>query len=586
MALDSATLTLCAQELTSILVEARVDKVFQPTRDEVILQMRTRSATFKVLLSARSGSARVCITKMAYENPASPPSFCMLLRKHLTGGRVTGLRTIPNERILFLDFVCTNEMGDLVQNTIAAELMGRYCNLVLIRREEDGTEKVIDALKRVDFEDSDVRQLLPGLAYVLPPNPPSLNFVTADPAEILEGVNKLSLPLVPALRKVVGGVGPVVLREVDFRVFGGMEKVASEISLQESERLFAVIIEIQNDFKKGGIANLVCKPDGLPAEFSFTPLTQYLPQYTMETFSSFSDLLEGYYAEKDKAERLRQKGRQLRKNLQNLYERAQRKQVTRQQELQESERSDTYRIYGELLTANLHAFTRGDTAVELLNWYTGEMVTIPLDVRLSPSANAQKYFKEYKKRQTAVKMLHKLLQDGEKEIDYLSTVLYEVDSAQNELELNDIRAELKSQGYLKYYKQRDKKQKPADFIRYYSSDGFLILVGRNNLQNDKLTLKTARGKDLWFHTKNAPGSHVVVISEGNDIPLATQNEAAMLAVVYSSQKNSAKVPVDYTQVRNIRKTSDLPPGMVLYEHYETGYITPEKDVLNRLEGPL
>lgn len=586
MALDAATLALCAKELKEVLLEARVDKVFQPTRDEVILQMRTRAATFRVLLSARSGSARVCVTQMAYENPAIPPSFCMLLRKHLAGGRLIGVRAVPNERILFLDFICTNEMGDLVNNTLAAELMGRYCNLVLIRREEDGSEKVIDALKRVDFEASDVRQLLPGLQYTLPPNPQSENLLTMTPEKIVEKCMTFSLAIPTALRKVVGGVGPVVLREIDFRAFGGEEKVTSDLTKLEQEKLEDVLGEVQKDYINGGVPNLVRKPDGLPAEFSFTHLTQYLPQYTLEEFADFSDLLEGYYAEKDKVERLRQKSKQLRKSLQNMHERAQRKQVTRLQELQESEQSDTFRIYGELLTANLHAFARGDKGVELQNWYTGEMVTIPLDVRQNPSGNAQKYFKDYKKRQTAVKMLHKLLIEGEQEVEYLSTVLYEVDAAQNETELNDIRAELKSQGYLKYYKQRDKKQKPADFIRYRSSDGFLILVGRNNLQNDKLTLKTARGKDLWFHTKNAPGSHVIVMSEGQDIPLATQNEAAALAVLYSSQKNSAKVPVDYTEVRNIRKTSDLPPGMVLYEHYETGYITPEEKVLSRLQGPL
>lgn len=324
------------------------------------------------------------------------------------------------------------------------------------------------------------------------------------------------------------------------------------------------------------------KADGLPAEFSFTPLTQYLPALTMEEYPGFSQLLEGYYAKKDRAERLRQKSKQLRKTVANMYERAVRKQAARTEELAESGKSEYLRQYGELLTANLHAFKRGDAAVRLQDWNDGSMVDIKLDVRLTPSQNAQKYFKEYKKKQTAAKMLARLLESGQREIEYLSTVLYEVDEAAGEAALGEIRAELKGQGYLKYYKQRDKRQKPAGFVRYRSSDGFLILVGRNNAQNEKLTLKTARGKDLWFHTKNAPGSHVVVMSEGADIPLATQNEAAMLAVWHSSQKNGAKVPVDYTQVKNIRKTGDLPPGMVLYEHYETAYVTPQAAVVEQL----
>lgn len=582
MALDAATLALCAAELDNTLRDARIDKIFQPTRDEVILQLRTRTETFRLLLSARSGSARACLTTAAYENPAVPPSFCMLLRKYLTGGRLLAVRTIPAERIVFFDFICTNEMGDLVQNTMAAELMGRYCNLVLFQN-----EKIIDALKRVDFEASEVRQLLPGLPYTLPPKPGTPDFITTPAQQLLAGIAELALPVADALRKTTGGVGPVVLREACFRAFGGKEEIAATLLPKAQAALQTAIEQIQDEYATGGKPCLVRQPGGMPAEFSFTPLTQYLPQgraeagavYTLEEYSNFSEMLEGYYATKDHAERLRQKSRQLRKNLKNMHERALRKQVARQEELAESEQSDYLRVYGELLTANLHTIAKGDKLARVQNWYTGEMVDIPLDVRLNPSANAQKYFKEYKKKQTAVKMLRSLLAAGEKETQYLETVLYEVDAAEGEAALNEVRAELKAQGYLKHYKQRDKKQKPAGFLRYRSSDGFLILVGRNNLQNDRLTMKTARGKDLWFHTKNAPGSHVVVMSEGQDIPLPTQNEAAMLAVLHSSQKNSAKVAVDYTQVRNIRKTSDLPPGMVLYDHYETAYVTPDPEIL-------
>ncbi|MFV0414178.1 MAG: NFACT family protein [Oscillospiraceae bacterium] len=589
MALDAATLALCATELKEKLPEARIDKIFQPTRDEVLLALRTRTQSHRLLLSARNGSARVCLTLESYENPAAPPSFCMLLRKHLTGARLLDVRTLPGERIVFFDFLCTNEMGDLVRNTLAAELMGRYCNLVLVAKGpaqaaqpgEDG--KIIDALKRVDFEDSEVRQLLPGLGYTLPPRPNRLGFLEAPVAELETAVAASDASAVNTLKKVAGGVGPVVVREACFRAFAGQEKPGSALAAQELARLQTAIEQIRADFAAGGRPCLVTGEDGLPVEFSFTPLTQYQPGCTLAEYPSFSELLEGYYAKKDKAERLRQKSKELRKSLQNLYERAQRKQAARVEELAESEQSDHLRIAGELLTANLHAFAKGQKEASVLNWYTGRPETIALDVRLGPSANAQKYFKEYKKKQTAVKMLQTLLEQGEKEILYLETVLYELDAAEGEAAIGEIRAELKAQGYLKYYKQRDKKQKPADFIRYRSSDGFLILVGRNNLQNEKLTLKTARGKDLWFHTKNAPGSHVVVMSEGRDIPLPTQNEAAMLAVLHSSQKNSAKVPVDFTEVRNIRKTGDLPPGMVLYERYETGYITPEPEILQNLK---
>ncbi len=588
MALDAACLALTARELLNTLAEARIDRIHQPTRDEVILQMRTRRAGFSLLVAARTGSARVCLTGMKYENPAVPPSFCMLLRKHLTGGRLIGVRCPEMERILFLDFQCVNEMGDLVYNTLAAELMGRYCNIVLLRREPDGAGgyadgKIIDALKRVDFEDSEVRQLLPGLPYTLPPQRELPDLLRTPPALLAARLCEKEGGVTDALRKMAGGVGPVVVREAVYRAFGGEDPEARTLDEAGQQRMVEALYSLRGDFEAGGRPCLVRGADGGPVEFSFTPLTQYLPACRLEEYDSFSAMLEGYYAEKDRTERLRQRAKSLRKTVQNLYERAVRKQAARTEELAQSEDSEHLRVKGELLTASLHSFEKGQREIELLNWYTGEKETVALDIRLGPSQNAQKYFKEYKKKQTAAKKLAELLETGEKEIEYLETVLYEIDAAEGEPALAEIRAELKEQGYLRHYKQKDKKQKPMGFLRYESSEGFLVLVGRNNLQNERLSLKTARGKDLWFHTKNAPGSHVVVMSGGEDIPLATQNEAAMLAVWHSSQKHSAKVPVDYTQVKNLRKTRDLPPGMVLYEHYETAYITPDAAEIDRMQ---
>ncbi len=577
MALDAATLALAGAELRAKLLDAKIDKIYEPTRDEVVLTLRTRTETFRLLLSARSGSARACLTDESFENPPAPPSFCMLLRKHLAGGRLLEVSPEPGDRILFFRFQCVNEMGDLVQNTLAAELMGRYSNLVLI---QDG--KIIDALKRVDFEDSAIRQLLPGLHYTLPPKPAKPDFFAGSAAGLAAAACQKPLPPAQALLKSCAGVGPAVCREAAWRALGETPLLASELSPAQRGALAGAIEAIRADYERGGRPCAVHGPDGAPVEFSFTPLTQYGAGYTLTEYPGFSQLLEGYYSSKDRAERLRQKSRDLLKAVKNMHERALRKQAARTEELAESEASGQLRVYGELLQANLWAIQKGMRSVTVTNYYDGSELAIPLDVRLTPSANAQKYFKEYKKKQTAARMLAKLLEEGEREIAYLETVLYEVESAPGEQALGEIRAELKSQGYLKYYKVRDKKQKPADFYRYRSSDGFLILVGRNNLQNDKLTLHTARGKDLWFHTKNAPGSHTVVMSEGRDIPNATKNEAAQLAVLHSSQAAGAKVAVDYTEVKNIRKTGDLKPGMVLYERYETAYITPEPGLADRL----
>ena len=364
-------------------------------------------------------------------------------------------------------------------------------------------------------------------------------------------------------------------------------ELGGELTEEQKRSLMAAIDELKELHAQGGCPCSVTAPDGKPVEYTFFRPQQYGEQYTIREWPSFNAMLEGYYAEKDRAERLRTKSKELHKAVHNMYERAVRKQAARQEELAASGKSEKLRLYGELLSANLYMAQKGMKSITVPNWYDeGKEVTIPLDLRFSPSQNAQNFFKNYKKKQTAARMLVDLLAEGEKEIAYLETVLYEVESASGEAALNEIRMELKNQGYLKYYKQRDKKQKPADFLRYTSSDGFEILVGRNNAQNDKLTLHTARGKDLWFHVQKAPGSHVVVMSRGEDIPDTTKQEAAELAVIHSSAYKAgtgAKVAVDTTEVKNIWKANGAKPGMVLYEVYTTVYITPRDGLEEQLK---
>ena len=581
MALDAATLALVTAELNAKLTDAKIAKIFEPTRDELVITLRTRTETFSLLLSARSGSARVCLTQESFENPETPPSFCMLMRKHLTGGRLLGVHMEPGDRIVYFDFLCTNEMGDLVQNTLCAELMGRYSNLVLVQN-----NKIIDALKRVDFEDSEIRQLLPGLAYTVPPKPARPDFLAVSAASIVSLACQRELPVADALNKTVAGVGPVVCREAAWRAFGGEHLLASELTQAQRVQLMEAIDGLKEEHAAGGCPCSVLTPEGKPVEFTFFRPRQYGESYIIKEWPSFGGMLEGYYAEKDRVERLRTKSKELHKAVHNMYERAVRKQAARKEELAATEKSETLRLYGELLSANLYLAQKGMKSIAVSNWYDeGREVTIPLDLRYSPSQNAQNYFKNYKKKQTAARMLAELLEEGEKEIAYLETVLYEVETASGEAALNEIRAELKSQGYLKYYKPRDKKAKPADFLRFTSSDGFEILVGRNNAQNDRLTLHTARGKDLWFHVQKAPGSHVVVMSRGQEIPDSTRQEAAELAVLYSSAFKAgtgAKVAVDTTEVKNIWKAAGAKPGMVLYEVYTTVYITPREELPEQL----
>lgn len=575
MALDAITLSLLAKELDELLQGARIDKIHQPSKDEVALHMRTREGGLKLLISARSGSARICLTQDSYENPQTPPSFCMLLRKYFSGARFICAQSIEGERIIMLSFTATNEMGDTVSLDMAVELMGRYANIVVI----SGEGRIIDALKRIDADASTVRQLLPGLVYKLPPNKENPSLIK-ETQQVLDKVFDFDAPVSNSFMKNCQGIGPVIAREIAFRSLGNKEVYGNcldDNQRAEVIRATGMVIEYYNHPK----FTTIFDSEGRPSEFSFLPLTQY-EGLEQRHYKTLNELLDEYYSQKDKTERLRQKGKDLYKLTQNLIERTQRKQIARREELEDSIDSDRYRIYGELLTANIHKVERGMKAAVVNNYYTNEDITIPLDVRMNATQNAQKYYKEYKKRQTAVKMLTSLIAEGDIELEYLKTIFYTISEAEGENELMAIRSELHQAGYVKYYKQKDKKQKAQDFIRYISSDGFLILVGRNNLQNDKLTMKTARGRDLWFHTKDAPGSHVIVVSEGEDIPTTTQNEAAMLAVVHSSQKNSAKVAVDYTFVKNIKKTAGLKPGMVIYDNNESAFVTPDMQVISKL----
>ena len=406
-------------------------------------------------------------------------------------------------------------------------------------------------------------------------------------ASIVAAACERDLPVADALNKTVAGVGPVVCREAAWRAFDGEHLLANELTGEQKRALMAAIDELKEIHANGGCPCSVTAPDGKPVEFTFFRPRQYGETYAVREWPSFNAMLEATMPKRTVPSAAHQEQGTPQGGPQHV--RTRRPQTGRPagragRQRQERKAPPVRRAaLGEPLSAQ-----KGMKSITVPNWYDeGREVTIPLDLRFTPSQNAQNFFKNYKKKQTAARMLVDLLAEGEKEIAYLETVLYEVETASGEAALNEIRAELKSQGYLKYYKQRDKRQKPADFLRFTSSDGFEILVGRNNAQNDRLTLHTARGKDLWFHVQKAPGSHVVVMSRGEDIPDTTRQEAAELAVLYSSTFKAgtgAKVAVDTTEVKNIWKASGAKPGMVLYEVYTTVYITPREDLAERLKA--
>lgn len=576
MALDGIFLRHIKNEIEKEAIGARVSQVYQPNRDELVLTMRTFSGNKKLLLSARANSPRINFCVNTPENPAQPPMFCMLLRKRLGGGKLVSVRQMDCDRVLFLDFECVNELGDTVMITVACEIMGMYSNIIVIG--QDGV--IIDALKRVDLTMSSRRLVLPNIKYELPEAQDKLNILTASASEIVERVKNLDMemPLNKALLKVIQGVSPIVCRELEYRVFEGATNRVEGIFY---DRLISEIDSFKSTVENcTGTPCIVYREDGKPMDFSFMEIKQYESFARIEQKESFSEILDSFYDERDSRERMRVKAQSLIKLLSNTCERIARKISKQQAELAQCENREQLRICGDLLQANLYRIERGAPFVDVENFYDENCATlrIKLNPAISPASNAQKYYKDYQKAKNAEAVLGGQIEKGRIELEYVESVLDIVNRAETEKELSQIREELTEQGYLKA--QRGKKQKLAQLppLEFISSDGFKICVGRNNRQNDKLTLKTASKTDMWLHTKDIHGSHTIIFAEGREISDTAIYEAACLAAYHSKARNSSQVPVDYTLVKHVSKPSGAKPGMVIYVNNRTVYVTPKEKI--------
>ncbi len=584
MALDGAFLSCLREELTAALPDARVDKIHQPSREELVLALRHRAGSEKLMISIRANSPRVHFTKIAVENPAAPPMFCMLLRKRLTGGRLIAIRQPGLERALYFDFDCVNELGDIVRLTLAVEIMGRHSNIILI--DSDGT--VLDAIKRVDWDMSSVRPVLPGLKYAPPPAAEGrLDLSAAAPEAFLEAIaHGKDEPLSKALLAVSHGLSPLMCREIAHLATRGQDTRAAALTPEEQERAVFYLRRVAAAVKTGENRKpyLLTHADGTPLDFSFMPITQYGLAALGREMDSFSALLDAFYAEKDAAERIKQRSHDILRVLTNAYDRTVRKLEHQRAELAQSGKREEWRVYGDVLTASLHAVPKGASSAELVNYYDPNCATlrVPLDPALSAAQNAQKYYKQYRKAQTAERILSEQIAAGEAELQYIDTVFDALSRAETWRELGELRQELAAGGYLRLQRGKQKPPAPLGPMTFVSDDGFTILVGRNNVQNDRLTLKTARGSDVWFHTKNIPGSHVIVVTGGETPPDRTLEQAAVLAAFHSKAAQSVQVPVDYTEVRNVKKPAGAKPGMVIYENNRTAYVTPDAALVQRL----
>lgn len=558
MALDAIVLSAIKRELDEKIIGARIDKIQQPERDSIVISARNNGENMRLLINAGAGSGRIQMTKVSFENPAEPPMFCMLLRKYLVGARIEKLTQPDYERLLIIDVSSRNELGDNIDLKLAVELMGRSANLVLIGA--DG--RIIDCLRRMDFGGDAERRMLPGMIYRLPPKqkkPLVFNLSSDERREVLSNAD-FSKPLDKQVLDSFSGLSPLVCREISARCGGDNELLP--------DALDALIDTVEAaDF----VPTLLLE-NGKPREFSFMPLKQYGNEFETQIMPDFSSLLDAYFSKREEIERRRKRGRELSHSVKTARDRIARKLASQTQELKRTEDRDEIRKNAELLTANMYRVKRGDTKLVAEDYYTegSPEVEIILDPLKSPQQNAAAMFKEYNKLKTAESYLTKLIAEGEKQLDYLNSVLDEIDRAETERDLAEIRRELTDTGYIKKQKgAKPEKSKKQPYMSFVSSDGFEILVGRNNSQNDELTTKTARRTDIWLHTKSVHGSHVIICCEGLTPPEKTIEEAASLAVYFSQGRESGKTAVDYTMVRFVKKPSGALPGKVIYTDYNT-----------------
>jgi predicted ribosome quality control (RQC) complex YloA/Tae2 family protein len=583
MPLDAIYLSSVTQELQQALVGAKIDKIYQPSRDEVVFLLRTREGSFRLLLSANPAHPRAHFTTAAVENPASPPMFCMLLRKHLVGGRFTDVFQPPMERVLDFSLQCTDEFGEEVTKHVIIEIMGRNSNLILAG--PDG--RIIDCVRRVDYEMSAQRQVLPGLYYHLPPKQDKLDPCATSLEEIAALLTKISTPTRPDsfLMDHFSGLPPLICRELVVAFDDTLEDLNS---LSPATR-YVLASHLWSEFQRIGNGQrrpyLLLK-NGEPWDFTYMPITQYGALVESAPKDSFSQLLDLFYAKKDAAARMKSKSQAIVKTITNLRNRTARKLENQKKELSATADRDALRIQGELITANLYRMERGQTKLEAENYYDPELRTIeiPLNPTLSPQQNAAKYFKDYNKAKNAEIYLTEQIQKGQVELEYLSSILDELSRAETEKDLNEIRSELISGGYLKNTDKKKKmKVQPSKPMEFRSSTGLRIRVGRNNTQNDALTLKSSFKSDLWLHTQKIHGSHVIVSCEGQEPDQDSILEAAKLAAYYSQARESQNVPVDYTIVKHVKKPAGAKPGMVIYDHYNTVYVTPDPSLPEKLK---
>ena len=569
MPMDGMTLGWVARELNQALLGGRISKIVQPERDEIILTIRSEGANRQLLLSATANCARAHLTQVRKNNPLEPPALCMLMRKHITSGRICSIRQVLSDRILEIEIEHHDELGDPARKKIICEFMGKHSNIIFV----DGDGRIIDSARRVNEQISSVREVLPGLRYELPPAHGKIPFDQVDAQALYGAMAGMNGPLHKLIARTVSGMSAQTARELSYRATGSTEAHAEECDLMACCESVAHALHTLGDHLSPAI---LFGEDDAPAEvvaFEYKSLSSL----RSVPYPTLSEALDAFYRSRDMRERIGQKSAAIHRTLKKNIERCERKLQLQREALLGSQRMEEYRLKGELLTANLHLAKKGMRSVEVPNYYEEGIppLTIQLDEKLSPAQNGQRYFKLYQKARNAQTLAAEQIQKTESELNYLEGQMDNLGKCTGESELFELRQELEKLGYVKVNRSRRqlKQLPPSQPMRFTAPSGRIVLVGKNNLQNDKLTF-TAQPDEVWLHAKDMPGSHVIIVDPAPDDE--TILWAARLAAAYSKGANSSRVPVDYTLRRYVKKPGGAKPGFVIYTHQHTLFVEPDK----------
>ncbi len=560
MAFDGITVASLRSELSDALVGGRITKIAQPETDELLLTIKNNKNQYRLLISASASLPLLYLTGSNKPSPMTAPGFCMLLRKHLGGGKIVSVTQPSLERILQFEIEHLNELGDLCRKLLIVELMGKHSNLIFCQ--ENGM--ILDSIKHVSSAVSSVREVLPGRTYFIPATQEKLDPLSSDGTAMLQAICGKPLPLGKAIYTTLTGFSPVMAEELCHRACLNSAEPPSVLTENEREMLLHQLLRLLEDVRREQFAPQILFQGKEPVEFAAFPLTVY-EDLESRSFSSISALLETYYASRNTITRIRQKSSDLRRIVQTALERSRKKYDLQARQLRDTEKREKYKVYGELLHAYGYNLEEGARSMDALNYYTNETITIPLDPQLTAQENAKKYFDKYGKLKRTYEAVTELLAETEKEVEHLESISQALEIALSEEDLVQIREELMESGYIRKRRSQDKKPKITSRpFHYLSSDGFHIYVGKNNLQNDELTFKFASGNDWWFHAKGTAGSHVILKSEGKEVPDRAFEAAGRLAAYYSKSRGNEKVEIDYVEKKHVKKPGSAKPGFVVY----------------------